>query len=322
MQQVALPPPVQQPGATNARDRFLRRLQQQSPAVQPDASLLGQPGNVPAPLQLADLTNVPLLQRDPRYAYENVSRRKVQQYQLPEPRREAWPTRRIFQNLIDPELSFQARAEEALAAPNLRPGDRARLTNDLAVSRQTSSRAQQRLKNLGLEGTQAELEGYRVQYLRGEQQRAQYRVNLGKRLIGETSKTPLDTEQMTSYGSGEGYGVFVLSPSGEFYVGEHRIQRFHHTSFLAGGEVRAAGEVKIQKGKLLEITNKSGHYKPTEEHTLALLDHLASNGVPLRGVRLGLIAPRPGDLHNMNWVPDAQQWREQKHKQLVQRQAQ
>ena len=42
----------------------------------------------------------------------------------------------------------------------------------------------------------------------------------------------------------------------------HEFAKFHHSSFLAGEKVAAAGEIIIENGIIKEITNGSGHYRP------------------------------------------------------------
>ncbi len=51
-----------------------------------------------------------------------------------------------------------------------------------------------------------------------------------------------------------------------FYSHIGKIERFHHSSFKAGGGVIGAGEWIVQKGKLLKISGNSGHYQPTINH--------------------------------------------------------
>ena len=43
-------------------------------------------------------------------------------------------------------------------------------------------------------------------------------------------------------------------------------QGFHHSSFLSGGTVSCAGEIKCKNGVLELISNVSGHYRPPEEY--------------------------------------------------------
>lgn len=47
-----------------------------------------------------------------------------------------------------------------------------------------------------------------------------------------------------------------------FYSHMGKSDRFHHSSFTAGGDVIGAGEWIIQKGHLLKVSANSGHYRP------------------------------------------------------------
>ena len=47
-----------------------------------------------------------------------------------------------------------------------------------------------------------------------------------------------------------------------------QVHRWHHSSLLAGESCMFAGELKVERGIVKVLTNKSGHYKPGEEATL------------------------------------------------------
>ena len=59
--------------------------------------------------------------------------------------------------------------------------------------------------------------------------------------------------------------AFVVSPGGGFYVHHHEADLFHHSSFLAGGRVLTAGMIGVSKGRIVYLSNKSGHYQPSPE---------------------------------------------------------
>lgn len=92
----------------------------------------------------------------------------------------------------------------------------------------------------------------------------------------------------------EGGMIFVMSKSGKIYgadmiaevlkrsdKGNKEYVGFHHSSFLAGGEVAGAGEIQVSGGQLTSISDASGHYKPKVEFLYQFLNELARKGVAL-----------------------------------------
>ena len=61
--------------------------------------------------------------------------------------------------------------------------------------------------------------------------------------------------------SGRGWGAWVLSPTDSLYTGPHVRGQFHHSSFLSGAPVKAAGEWMCSGGRVEFITGKTGHYQ-------------------------------------------------------------
>lgn len=75
-------------------------------------------------------------------------------------------------------------------------------------------------------------------------------------------------------------GIFVMSLYGDIYFSDKPVYtQFHHTSFLAGEDVAAAGELKIKNGKIRSVNNLSGHYRPTYAHVFQFLLELQAQGV-------------------------------------------
>jgi hypothetical protein len=78
------------------------------------------------------------------------------------------------------------------------------------------------------------------------------------------SLTKYDREGVEHWGAVP--GIWVLDTQGNFYTSvEHAPGRFHHSSFMAGGLVEAAGQVMFVQGKMTHINNASGHYKPSQK---------------------------------------------------------
>ena len=73
--------------------------------------------------------------------------------------------------------------------------------------------------------------------------------------------------------------IFVVDPAGRFYVAKKVKGKFHHSSFLAGGTAKAAGNLTVKEGLLTRISRASGHYRPSEEDLLWFLALLQARGV-------------------------------------------
>jgi hypothetical protein len=147
-----------------------------------------------------------------------------------------------------------------------------------------------------------------------EEERAKYKLTLGSTLMRlppagkefdvkneEESKpqpaptpVPLDTGAMVSNASGPGFGIFVMSKEGDVYVGSHKVGIFHHSSFLGGGQVAAAGEMKVVGGKLEMLTNKSGHYKPKHENNMQIIGALKGAGIDPGSYKYRFFPEQPG----------------------------
>ena len=152
-------------------------------------------------------------------------------------------------------------------------------------------RAAKLVRDLGLEGPKEQLEAYKVRYLETDEERQPYLVTMGQGgLVQGVPPGVFDTSKMTSYGSGAGWAAFVMAPDGKIFAAEHRIQRFHHSSFMAGGDVAAAGEMSVINGQLKGISNKTGHYWAGEAHVANVLKELSEMGVNLSGVEVWLMS--------------------------------
>src|SRR5690606_9581316 len=93
-------------------------------------------------------------------------------------------------------------------------------------------------------------------------QREPYRVEVKAGLLVQMQNGGLHPFDTTS-SSNDTY-IFVMSGDGEIYSGDKR-EVMHHSSFLAGREVAAAGSWIVRSGRLNLITNLSGHYQlPTD----------------------------------------------------------
>jgi len=75
--------------------------------------------------------------------------------------------------------------------------------------------------------------------------------------------------------------MFVMDTEGKVYAGPQKFAEFHHSSFLAGKPVAAAGEIEVIDGTLTSYSGKSGHYKPTQEQLGQFTSELKSSGADM-----------------------------------------
>jgi len=136
------------------------------------------------------------------------------------------------------------------------------------------------VNNIGKGQIQRFIEG--VRYVCKEADRIKYLVEArGGQLLRRTKL--FDTTTLSTVFSGKGWAIWVRAPNGNFYSHSHKFAHFHHSTFLAGGAVRGAGEWVVTNGKIRQISGKSGHYRPTMKalcesaHALNSLQVFGSN---------------------------------------------
>jgi hypothetical protein len=72
-----------------------------------------------------------------------------------------------------------------------------------------------------------------------------------------------DTSTGSTHWSGEGRAIFVMDGSGNLYASlEQEPGYIHHSSLLGGEPVVGAGEIEVRDGRLVAMTDQSGHYMP------------------------------------------------------------
>jgi len=80
----------------------------------------------------------------------------------------------------------------------------------------------------------------------------------------------------------KGKAIFVVDGEGDVYISEFfRPDYFHHSSFLAGRPVAMAGDIWIEKGRVVKMSNQSGHYKPGKKMMEQFIEYLTESGVDL-----------------------------------------
>ncbi len=141
-----------------------------------------------------------------------------------------------------------------------------------------------------------------VQYLESEPERRTREVKINGQWQDAFGDS-LDSTNMLAIGApgdGKGWGIFVMSPDGKFYVDAHKQGKYHHSTALAGVPVKGAGAIKVIGGTLQEICDKSGHYKPTADQMYATIRQLKNNGVDPASYK---VSTRDlGDLQGNEWL--------------------
>jgi hypothetical protein len=84
-----------------------------------------------------------------------------------------------------------------------------------------------------------------------------------------------------------------MSEEGSLHVDSHSVGYRHHSSLLAGKNVGSAGEMMVKQGKLVWISNKSGHYHPSVPHFLQVLHQLQKKSVDLSVVKVKYFSKPP-----------------------------
>lgn len=138
--------------------------------------------------------------------------------------------------------------------------------------------------------------GSQVPYL-SEVERAAHLLSIEGGLIYDALGNLFDTTGAESLFSDEGRAIYVMDQHGNFYASKfHQVGKFHHSSLIAGGPVAAAGEIEVKNGKLVAISDKSGHYRPKRSFTNQALHELKKRGMGLSDVKRDFVAPYLGFL--------------------------
>jgi hypothetical protein len=116
--------------------------------------------------------------------------------------------------------------------------------------------------------------GQTVQYL-NDTERAQYEVHVNNGLLHDASGRLLQSPDYP--------GIFAMSPEGRIFFADADTAipgQFHHSSFLAGQPVAAAGELAIENGTIQSMTTASGHYRTGMSNLDQFIQELTHRGVP------------------------------------------
>lgn len=133
-------------------------------------------------------------------------------------------------------------------------------------------------------------------------QLAQYAIDiLDDRIIWNSSGLPVHT---LDHASAEvpGFAHYAMSLNGDLYirnvdVGE--MGKFAHSSFLSGSDVLCAGTIRVDRGRIIEITNESGHYRPNAANLANACMAILEEGYEPRMDGYALLTDFSGDLQPM-----------------------
>ena len=123
----------------------------------------------------------------------------------------------------------------------------------------------------------------KVKYL-NEAERAKYELAIVNGKFYTVNGKLFDTSHTKSLFT-KSKAIFVMTEDGRIYASTyHYAGVFHHSSFLSGKPVASAGELEIIEGILKEVTNKSGHYKPSKSFNNQFLKLIKNEGVNIDDV--------------------------------------
>jgi hypothetical protein len=119
-------------------------------------------------------------------------------------------------------------------------------------------------------------------------ERQKYLVSVKDGKIYDSSGKLLDTTHVVGSHGTTGRAIYVMDKKGNIYIHtEPQLGVIHHSSLVAGGEVAAAGEIRIEGGKLVYIDRNSGHYLLKPEFTDQVIQRLKDLGVDTSTIEVG-----------------------------------
>jgi len=125
----------------------------------------------------------------------------------------------------------------------------------------------------------------RVKYC-DENERKDYVVTIAAGVVSDASGNKYHTGTKETHFSGKGWAIYVVGLDNTFYSNSHLVNVFHHSSFLSGGPVQGAGEIAVNAGKVVAVTNKTGHYTAGAAELTRTLFLLHRGGVNLDEIKV------------------------------------
>lgn len=89
-----------------------------------------------------------------------------------------------------------------------------------------------------------------------------------------------DTSNAATAWSGNGRAIFVMDGDGNLYASlNQQVGHTHHSSFLGGQPVVGAGEIEVRQGRMVAMTDQSGHYQPLPHMNDRVLESMRGQGL-------------------------------------------
>jgi len=124
----------------------------------------------------------------------------------------------------------------------------------------------------------------KVKYLT-EAERAKLKLTVKDGKVYDADGNLYDTSDAGTFFSGKGKSIFVMDENGNIYASKYQeVGEFHHSSMLGGKPVAGAGEITVKNGTITEISNKSGHYQPTQKINQQVLQQIDSEGININDI--------------------------------------
>lgn len=134
-------------------------------------------------------------------------------------------------------------------------------------------------RNISLpECSQHGLRTTHVAYCNAEE-RKPYQLDFGATLADRVVRVRYATSGRVVHTDEQSKWIFVIDLAGGMYLGRKHKGRFHHSSFVSGAPIYAAGKIIIKHGIILAVEPHSGHFKPQIENLQTLCSILAHHGV-------------------------------------------
>lgn len=107
--------------------------------------------------------------------------------------------------------------------------------------------------------------------------------------IGTNLSGLFDTSHVDD-GKEKGAYAYVLTKAGDIIAAPHVGGKTHHSTLAMGKSVLCAGMIKAQQGKIVHVSNNSGHYQPPEANLREVVHILSVNNVFAQNAQIEVLS--------------------------------